>query len=70
MSSHYRYSKQCMPATVYGTPQLVDFEDRQYYAPEQLDDYLTRIFKDYMTLPPEKERQANLSYFDKVIFDD
>ncbi len=70
MSSHYRYSKQCMPATVYGTPQLVDFEDRQYYAPEQLDDYLTRIFKDYMTLPPEKERQANLGYFDKVIFDD
>lgn len=70
MSSHYRYEKQCMPAAVYGTPQLVKFEDREYYAPEQLDEYLTRIFKDYMKLPPEKERQANLGYFDKVVFDD
>lgn len=69
MSSHYSYSKQCMPASVYGTPQLVEFEGRQYYAPEQLDEYLTRIFKDYMTLPPEKERQANLGYFAEVVFD-
>lgn len=70
MSSHYRYSKQCMPKEVYGTPQLVEFSGRLYYAPERLDEYLTRIFKDYMKLPPEKERQANLGYFDKVVFDD
>lgn len=69
MSSHYRYEKQCMPAAVYGTPQLVKFEDREYYAPEQLDEYLTRIFKDYMKLPPEKERSANLKHFAKVVFD-
>lgn len=69
MSSHYKYSKQCMPASVYGKPQLVKFEDRMYYAPEMLDDYLTRIFGDYMKLPPEEERQANLSYFDEVVFD-
>ncbi len=70
MSSHYRYAKQCMPAEVYGTPQLIPFEGREYYAPEQLDEYLTRIFKDYMKLPPEQERKANLGYFDKVVFDD
>ncbi len=69
MSSHYRYSKQCMPAAVYGKPQLVKFEDRMYYAPEMLEDYLTRIYGDYMKLPPENERQANLSYFYKVVFD-
>ncbi len=69
MSSHYRYSKQCMPASVYGMPQLVKFEDRMYYAPEMLEDYLTRIFGDYMKLPPEEQRQANLEIFDKVIFD-
>lgn len=70
MSSHYRYSKQCMPAEVYGTPQLVKFEDRMYYAPEKLDEYLTRIYNDYMKLPPENERQSNIGRFDKVIFDD
>lgn len=70
MSSHFSYYKQCMPAAVYGTPQLVKFENRMYYAPEQLDEYLTRIYKDYMKLPSEEERQANLEYFDKIIFDD
>lgn len=69
MSSHYRYSKQCMPAEIYGTPQLVKFEDKEYYAPEKLDDYLTRIYGDYMKLPPEDERQANLSFFDEIVFD-
>lgn len=69
MSSHYKYSKQCMPASVYGKPQLVKFEGREYYAPEMLDDYLTRIYGDYMKLPPEEERQANLEVFKKVVYD-
>lgn len=69
MASHYKYSKQCMPASVYGKPQLVKFEDRMYYAPEMIEDYLIRIFGDYMKLPPEEERQANLKIFDKVVFD-
>lgn len=69
MASQYRYSKQCMPQEVYGNPQLVEFAGRQYYAPEKLDDYLTRIYGNYMELPPEKERRANLGYFDKVVFD-
>jgi len=69
MSSHYSYAKQCMPNSVYGKPQLVKFEGREYYAPEQLDDYLTRIYGDYMKLPPEEERQANLGFFEKVVFD-
>ncbi len=69
MSSHYSYSKQCMPSSVYGKPQLIKFENREYYAPEKLDDYLTRIYGDYMKLPPEEERQANLGYFEEVVFD-
>lgn len=69
MASHYKYSKQCMPSSVYGKPKLVSFEGRMYYAPEMLEDYLTRIFKDYMKLPPEEERQANLKIFEEVIFD-
>ena len=69
MSSHFKYSKQCMSSSVYGKPQLVKFEGREFYAPEQLDYYLTRIYGDYMQLPPEEEREANLSYFEKVVFD-
>lgn len=68
-SGRYGCFKEIMPAAIFGTPQLVKFEDRMYFAPEQLEEYLTRIYKDYMTLPPEEERQANLNYFDKVILD-
>ena len=69
MASHYSYERQCMPKEVYGTPQLVKFENRMYFAPEQLDEYLKRIYKDYMKLPPENERQFNLEYFETVVFD-
>lgn len=69
MSSHYSYTKQCMPKEIYGKPQLIKFEDRQYYAPEKLDEYLTKIFKDYMKLPPVEEQKANYDAFEKVIFD-
>lgn len=69
MASHYSYEKQCMPADIYGKPTLVKFEDREYFAPEKLDEYLTRIYGDYMQLPPESKRQANMEVFSEVIFD-
>lgn len=68
MASHYSYEKQCMPAEVYGTPTLLEFEGRQYYAPEQYQEYLRRLFGDYMQLPPPEKRQANLEVFTAVEF--
>lgn len=69
MSSRYKYSKQCMSASIYGKPKLVKFEDREYFAPEMLEKYLEKIYGDYMKLPPESERNANLEIYDKVVFD-
>ena len=69
MASGYKYSKQYMPAAVYGKPQLVEFSGRKYYAPEMLEDYLTRIYGDYMKLPPEEARQQNMQLFETVVFD-
>lgn len=69
MASHYPYEKQYMPKDIYGKPQLVDFEGRQYYAPQKLEEYLTRIYKDYMKLPPKEEQKANLDAFERVVFD-
>ena len=69
MASHYTYQKQCMPIEIYGTPQLVKFENREYFAPELLDEYLSIIYGDYMSLPPKNEQKANLEVFDEVIFD-
>lgn len=69
MASHYSYTKQCMQKEIYGIPQLVAFEDRQYYAPEKLDEYLKIIFNDYMKLPSKEEQEYSLSVFESVVFD-
>lgn len=66
MASHYSYAKQCMPREIYGTPVLLEFEGRQYYAPAQYTEYLQRLFGDYMQLPPEEQRQANLEIFTSI----
>lgn len=69
MASHFSYEKQCMPEEVYGVPQLIKFEDRQYYCPQNVDKYLKRIYNDYMKLPPEEEQKVNYSIFERVVFD-
>ncbi len=63
MASHYSYKKQCMPKEIYGTPRLVEFDGREYYAPEKLDEYLKIIFKDYMKIPSKEQQQKQIDYF-------
>lgn len=69
MASHYSYAKQCMDESVYGTPVLLSFEGREYYAPKRYTDYLTQLYGDYMKLPPKEQQKANLDFFTTVKFD-
>ena len=69
MASHYSYKKQCMNESIYGTPVLLPFEGREYYAPNRYKDYLTQLFGDYMKLPPKEQQKANLESFTTVKFD-
>ena len=68
-ASHYGYDKQVMEREIYGTPILLEFEDAMYFAPQKWDEYLTRIYGDYMTPPPIEKRIEMKDYFSKVIFD-
>lgn len=68
MASQYSYYKQCMPRQIYGKPVLLDFEGRRYYGPERCQEYLTRLYGDYMQLPPEEKRRANMDIYAKVEF--
>ena len=45
-----------MPIEWFGKGKLVDFEGRKYLVPENYDAYLTHIYGDYMTPPPEDKR--------------
>ena len=69
MASHYSYAKQCMPKAIYGTPTLYEFSGRKYYGVEKYDEYLRRIYGDYMKLPPIEQQKANLGEFVSVEFD-
>lgn len=68
MGGKYSYLTECVPKEYLGSPVLVPFEGRKYYAPEQLDKYLTHIYGDYHKLPPEEARQESANYFQHVSF--
>lgn len=56
MASHYSYKKQLMPYSIYGKPTRIDFEGHKFYAPNKPKEYLTRLYGNYMELPPENTR--------------
>lgn len=55
--SHYKYEKLCMHKSIWGVPKLYDFEGRQYYGPENIDAYLSKLFGDYMKLPSVESQE-------------
>lgn len=61
MSSHYSYKKQMIRKDIYGDPQYVSFEGKQYKAPQQIEEYLTHLYGNYLELPPEEKRYLGLN---------
>lgn len=54
-----------MPPSVYGNPQEVEFEGHMLCGVEQADCYLSKLYGDYMTIPPgDKQRQHNFYFLD------
>lgn len=61
MMSPYRLREIC-PKKWFDNYILVEFEGKKYRIPENYDDYLRRIYGDYMKLPP-KEKQVTHHVF-------
>lgn len=54
------YFGEMQPRSVFSKAVLTDFEDTQLYIMEDYNSYLTGLFgKDYMTPPPENERERH-----------
>ena len=57
--------KEKVPASFYGIPRYVPFEDALMPIPEKAEDYNTQIYGNYMEFPPEELRTP--SHFGKVV---
>lgn len=58
-SGHWR-EKEIMAREIYGEPKPVRFEDGLFLGVAEPDRYLTRMYGDYMTPPPEAQRLTHL----------
>ncbi len=58
LGSQYNYVKQTIPKDKYYPPVKVEFEGKLYNAPNDWDYILTRIYGDYMQLPPVEKRTS------------
>jgi len=57
LASYYSYKKQTVLNDVYGTPRYVKFEGYDLPIPNKAEYLLTRIYGDYMQLPPLEKRK-------------
>lgn len=58
LGSNYNYIKQTIPVSKYCPPRVTDFEGEKLQIPNEYEYILTRIYGDYMRLPPEEKRVA------------
>ncbi len=50
---------ETVPKKYFGKGSKVTFEGTEFNAPEMVHEYLTHMYGDYMTLPPEEERKGH-----------
>lgn len=53
--------KEFFPDDMFSNPSIVNFEGVDFYAPSKINDYLSQMYGDYMTLPPVAERKIHPS---------
>lgn len=66
MASHFSYDKQTFANEVYGTAKLMDFEEKKYCVPSQIEYYLKRLYGDYMKLPPISVQEEQMEFIKDV----
>lgn len=58
LDSNYPLEKTCFQREDFEDAILMDFEDTQFYGPRKWDKFLTRLYRNYMELPPEDKRNS------------
>lgn len=60
LAGTYGYQKETMKRNYFVPSKKIMFENREYYGMNNPDAYLTRIFGNYMELPPKEKRINHL----------
>lgn len=60
LAGTYSYKKETMPRNIFLPTKKIKFEDREYQGMNNPDGYLTRIFGNYMELPPKEKRRNHM----------
>ena len=53
------FKKEIMPKEWFGEGAILEFEGMEVKVPKEYDKWLTRVYGDYMQLPPEEKRVAH-----------
>lgn len=65
LSSPYKYYHECLPSNFFESLDEYNFCGRKYFGYHNYDFYLSKIYGDYMKLPPENKRHThNLEIID------
>lgn len=67
LAGTYGYQKETMKRNIMLPPKKIKFENKEYYGMNDPDAYLTRIFGNYMELPPMEKRVNHMPL--EIIFD-
>ncbi len=54
--------KEIMPKAVFGRPRHYTFETLQVYGPENMHEYLSLLYGDYMKLPPVEKQKSHHNF--------
>lgn len=54
--------REIMDKKLFGNPTLYKFEDTFFYGPEKIDEYLTKLYGDFMTPPPPEKQVFRHEY--------
>ena len=60
LAGTYSYKKETMPRNIFLPTKKIEFHDREYYGMNNPDGYLSRIFGNYMELPPKEKRRNHM----------
>lgn len=59
IASTYAIQKETYPYKWFQQTQAIAFEDTEFFVPNGYDMYLTKLYKNYMELPPVEKRQGH-----------